>query len=71
VTHTCPARGCRRNLPDHLLMCKPHWYQVPAHLRRAVWDAYQDGAGVGNVELLNAQADAINAVNEKLAAGAR
>ena len=67
MTHPCPAYRCRRTMPDHLLMCKPHWYQVPYHLRLAVWDAYQDGAGVGTPELLAAQADAIQAVNEKIA----
>jgi hypothetical protein len=70
MSHQCPATGCKRNLPDHLLMCKPHWFQVPHHLRRAVWSAYQDGAGVGTLELLQAQTLAIEAVDEKNAAGA-
>jgi len=65
MSHRCPARGCKRNLPDHLLMCRPHWYQVPYHLRSAVWNAYQDGAGVGTTELMLAQSDAIEAVNAK------
>jgi hypothetical protein len=71
MTHQCPAKGCKRNIPDHLLMCKPHWFQVPYHLRRAVWDTYQDGAGVGTAALVHAQRDAIDAVNGKLAGGAR
>jgi hypothetical protein len=71
MTHQCPTRGCKRNLPDHLLMCRPHWYQVPYHLRRAVWNAYDGGAGVGTWPLRVAQANAIEAVNAKLAGGGR
>jgi hypothetical protein len=66
VSHQCPAAPCKRNLPDHLLMCKPHWYMVPPPLRSDVWDAYAGGAGVGTTELLLAQAAAIEAVNGKL-----
>lgn len=67
MTHQCPANGCKRNLPEHLLMCKPHWYMVPRHLRSDVWNAYQDGAGAYTPELLDAQSEAIWAVNQKLA----
>jgi hypothetical protein len=42
---------------------------VPYHLRRAVWNAYGSGAGVGTQPLRTAQVNAIEAVNDKLAAG--
>jgi hypothetical protein len=64
-SHECPANGCSRILPDHLLMCRPHWFQVPHHLRSAVWAAYQGGAGVGSGELMRAQDAAIEAVNSR------
>lgn len=68
MAHQCPVRRCEHQLPDHILMCKPHWHQTPFMLRRAVWAAYANGAGVGTAELLAAQRDAIDAVNAKAGA---
>jgi hypothetical protein len=67
MSHQCPANGCGQTMPDHMLMCRPHWYMTPRPLRTAVWDAYRDGAGVGTPELARAQDLAIDAVNRKLA----
>jgi hypothetical protein len=66
MTHQCPAKGCTRTVPNHLLMCGPHWHMVPKPLQSDVWAAYY-GAGVGSIELLDAQSEAIYAVNQKLA----
>lgn len=66
MTHRCPVRACPKKMPDHLLMCPPHWRMVPPGLQAAVWATYQDGAGIGTAELLEAQQDAIYAVNVKL-----
>jgi len=64
MPHACPARRCPRvNLPDHLLMCGPHWRRVPPPLQRAVTLAYDRGRGLGTLALLAAQTDAIMAVN--------
>ncbi len=68
VSHLCPAGACPVTLPDHLLMCRPHWYMVPGHLRTAVYGAYRHGAGVGSMALFLAHAAAINAVQNRLAA---
>lgn len=68
MTHQCPAEKCGRNLPDHMLMCRPHWYMVPSDLRAAVWATYRNGAGVGTLPLWQAQRDAIEAVNGKIGA---
>lgn len=39
-THDCPAAGCTRQVPNHMLMCGRHWGQVPAAQRRAVYRAW-------------------------------
>lgn len=68
MTHICPARGCPRKVPDHLLMCGICWRQVPRHLQRAVNAAYARGRGMlsnglPGPELADAQLAAIEAVN--------
>jgi hypothetical protein len=50
-------------VPDHLLMCGPDWRLVPAPIARAVYTAYDRGAGLGTPELIAAQTAAIRAVN--------
>lgn len=66
-THPCPIDRCvKTNLPEHLLMCKRHWTLVPPDLQRAVYAAYKNGRGLGTPELLDAQNNAINAVEERL-----
>lgn len=64
MTHLCPARGCPREVPDHLLMCGIDWRRVPRAIQVAVNAAYDSGRGLGTAELLAAQHDAIEAVNE-------
>jgi hypothetical protein len=63
-THLCPAKRCEIDVPDHMLMCRWHWYMVPAPLRRSVNRAYARGAGLGTAQLAAAQQLAIRAVNE-------
>lgn len=46
MSHTCPAPDCTRNVADDMLMCSRHWYQVPGPIRRAVWSAWANGAGI-------------------------
>lgn len=41
--HYCHAAGCTTPVPPTLLMCRPHWYMVPAPLRRQVWREYRQG----------------------------
>lgn len=66
MTHLCPARRCPREVPDHLLMCGPHWRLVPAPLGRAVYAAYDHGGGLGSAELTAAQDAAIRAANRAI-----
>jgi hypothetical protein len=30
-----------------MLMCRPHWSQVPKPIQRAVWAAWDEGRGAG------------------------
>ena len=39
-SHTCAV--CTRRIPTRLLMCWPHWQQVPRDAQRAVVKAYGD-----------------------------
>ena len=65
MPHNCPAPACKRRVADHMLMCKPHWYQVPAPLRRDLWNAWQDGAGAGTAEHRDAIRAAIQSLKVK------
>lgn len=48
-------------------MCRPHWYLVPAALRRKVWDAWDGGLGTDSPAYREAVRTAIRAVNIRLA----
>lgn len=71
ATHGCPGDGCTRRVGSGMLACRTHWYMVPTPLRRAVWDAWRNGRGAGSPAHRAACAEAIAALNEKLAAKAR
>jgi hypothetical protein len=43
MAHTCHAIACERYVPPTMLMCREHWWKVPAALRIRVWDTYRDG----------------------------
>ena len=66
MTHPCPIQRCPRSVPDHLLMCRPHWRLVPWDLGQAVNAAYSGPGSVGTPALVQAQRAAIKAVNERL-----
>lgn len=65
--HKCPATGCTLNVAPGKLMCRTHWFMAPGHLRVAVWDAWRGGIGAGSPSHRAACADAIEAVNAKIA----
>jgi hypothetical protein len=33
LTHECPAPACTEQIDPGMLMCPPHWYQVPKPVR--------------------------------------
>lgn len=41
--HACHWPGCDRIVPPAVWGCKPHWYRLPADLRRRIWRAFQPG----------------------------
>ena len=69
VAHDCPARGCTARVALHMLMCRPHWFMVPLAQRRAVWAAWDGGAGAGTPEHRDAMLAAVRAVNERITEG--
>lgn len=47
ASHRCPADGCTRQVPNHMLMCRPDWCLVPKPLQDAVYRTWDRGAGAG------------------------
>ncbi len=43
MTHKCPKQGCNQQIPQHMLACKRHWFEVPKPLRDAIWQTYRSG----------------------------
>lgn len=64
TAHPCAARGCITQIPQRLLMCRPHWRQVPADVRASVWLAYRRGQEDNGPSraYINAATEAIEAV---------
>jgi len=58
----CRIPGCRAPVGRRRLMCRPHWYQVPKHLRDLIWAAWRSGAGVLDPAYRQAVAEALAAI---------
>jgi hypothetical protein len=43
MTHHCHWPGCERVVPPRLWGCREHWYRLPSHLRRRIWQTYRPG----------------------------
>lgn len=43
MEHHCHARGCPTVTKPEMLMCRKHWYMVPAKLQKEVWKHYRVG----------------------------
>lgn len=41
--HTCHATACSKRVPPSMFMCRQHWFQLPKHMRDAVWMEYVPG----------------------------
>jgi len=39
----CPWPGCRAHTRAAYLMCRAHWFRLPAELRSRIWDTYRPG----------------------------
>lgn len=60
--HRCHAFACETPVPPRFLMCHPHWFMVPKHMRDRVWATYRRGQEVDkrpSREYVDAMNDAI------------
>lgn len=57
--------ACKRKVPAHLLMCLPHWKQVPITTQRRVYAGLD--LGLDSTEYQEAVRDAVAAVLERAA----
>lgn len=64
TTHKCPIDGCNVQLPQHILMCRPHWARVPSGLKRQIYATWNNGNPVP--AYLKVRAEAVQAVNERI-----
>lgn len=62
MTHQCPGPGCTESVDSSRLMCPGCWYRAPKPVRRAVWIAWNRGAGSGTPAHRAAMKAAIAAV---------
>lgn len=62
-THTCPVPGGDRDVPNDMLMCSRHWFTVPKPLRKALYRAWRNGAGMGSAEHVAAMKACIHAAD--------
>lgn len=68
--HHCHWPGCAKAVPPAMWGCKPHWFALPAALRRRIWATYRPGQEKTkrpSAEYL----DAAKAVQEWIAANGR
>ena len=70
-SHKCPASGCSRRVPDHMLMCGRHWRLVHPNLQRQLYAAWARGAGAGTAAHAEAMRECIDEVNWKIGAEAK
>ena len=65
MSHQCPGPKCPQDrIADEMLACRNHWYQVHPATRRAVWQAWQGGAGAGSRAHTAALAKAVSQMTE-------
>lgn len=65
MPHLCHAENCQAPVPPKMLMCRKHWWMVPAPLRREVWRCYRPGQEIDkrpSAEYLDVMRAAIEAV---------
>ena len=57
-----PWPGCRKHTRPAYLMCRSHWFQLPADLRSRIWDTYRAGqtAATASPEYLAALRDVLD-----------
>ena len=63
MTRQCPGPGCDAEVDPSMLMCPGCWARVPKPVRRAVYIAWNRGAGAGTPAHRAAMAAAMGAVS--------
>lgn len=73
LPHTCHIPECAVEVPSQMLMCRKHWFMVPANIRRRVWKHFNVAQCSDDPdrprptrEWLDAADDAIKAVREAI-----
>ncbi len=67
MNHTCHANFCNIKTEPKLLMCKPHWKQLPNKLKNAVWLAFKGTtkeSRIKSIPYLTACAEAVEFIAE-------
>jgi hypothetical protein len=41
--HHCHWPGCPRVVPPRMWGCREHWFRLPSHLRKRIWQTYEPG----------------------------
>jgi hypothetical protein len=67
----CPWPGCGKRTRPGYLMCRAHWYRLPARIRSRIWDTYRPGQTLATAspEYLQALRDALEFARQAEAAG--
>lgn len=65
ATRPCRLPGCPRRVPLHMLMCRPHWRQVPRPIKDLIWATWSNGAGLFSPFYQDAVRRAVEAVQAR------
>lgn len=61
--HACAAKGCVKEVPHGVLMCRMHWVMIPGVIQSKIYDAFR--ADQNSEEYVAAVREAIDAVRDK------
>jgi len=62
--HTCHWPGCGAQVPPAMWGCKKHWFKLPKHLQRRIWQTYQPGQEEGDADVSGDYLDAADEVQK-------
>lgn len=51
MKHPCRASGCWRQVQNADFMCGQHWFQLPLHMRGALWNGHVPGVELGRDQI--------------------
>ncbi len=65
MMHRCQATACQEKIPSTFLMCRKHWFMVPAAIRDQIWATYKNRSKHPSEEYMDAYRKAVNAVDKQ------